>query len=450
MPPERSTMTKSSLNSRGDAHDIAVVGAGIVGLSVAWHLVRRGFKVTIYEPNVPGSGCSSGNAGALSTGSVAPLAMPGLLASVPGMMFDPANALHIPIRYWLTAMPWLLRFVGEARPDRVRHIAAALAQLYRPAIEKHREILAEIGALDVISTDGQLYLYRDHQQLKASDADWQLRRTHEVPFEVIDRSAIEALEPQIGPAYQVGVFLPTLGMSANPFRQATAITEALTRAGAVIRRETVIGLNANGHTIDGVVTSSGHHRHRAVVVAAGAWSADLLRPIGYSVPLEAQRGYHVDFRNSGIKLRRPIVPADRKVFITPMETGLRVAGTVEIAGLTAPPNEARAKLLYNDLEAALPSASTANPEPFWMGHRPCLPDSMPVIGPSADWAGLHFAFGHGHLGLTASAVTGDIIGRLFAGEPATVDISAFSIERFDRTLFGRTLSRRNNQMANAS
>lgn len=409
---------------------IAVIGAGIVGLSVAWNLVKRGRRVVIYDPNEPGSGCSAGSAGALSPGSVVPLAMPGLLASVPGMMLNPGGALHIPVDYWLKAAPWLTAFVIQARSSRVAAIAQSLALLYRPALQFHQELVKEIGAANLIRSTGQLHLYRSHRQYARSKAEWAIRAEHGVEFEELDRVGIEALEPMVGPDYQIGVFIPNAGMSVNPFRHARAIAEALARQDVPFVRHAVNDFHLEGRTVKGVVTGQGRHHHNDVILAAGAWSSRILRKLGITVPLEAQRGYHVDFRGSGIVLKRPVVPADRKVFITPMETGLRVAGTVELAGLDAPPTPRRAHLLYNDVRAVFPNARLNDPEPFWMGHRPCLPDSLPVIGSSRDWSGLHFAFGHGHLGLSASAVTGNIMAKLLCGGSAPIDLHPYRIERF--------------------
>lgn len=421
----------SSMSSTfGEGDSVAVIGAGIIGLSVAWNLVKRGKRVVIYDPNAPGSGCSAGSAGAISPGSIVPLAMPGLLTSVPGMLLNPSGALHIPVGYWLKAFPWLTAFVSEARPSRVKAIAEALTRLYRPALDHHKALLTEIGALDLIRSTGQLHLYRGPRQFSRSKADWKIRSEHGVGYELLDRAGIEALEPLVGDAYRVGVFLPNAGMSVNPLRHALTLAEALTRQGAEFVRQAVTGLRHRDRKVSGVATALGEMDHAEVVVTAGAWSGRLLRTLGYEIPVETQRGYHVDFKLSGITLQRPIVPADRKVFVTPVETGLRVAGTVELAGLDAPPSERRALLLHNDLKAVLPAAVLEQPEPFWMGHRPCLPDSLPVIGTSRDWQGLHFAFGHGHLGLSASAVTGDILGRLLAGEPAPIDLLPYRIERF--------------------
>lgn len=425
------------MNPKGDGYrdneTIAVIGAGIIGLSVAWNLVKRGRRVVVYDPNEPGSGCSAGSAGALSPGSVVPLALPGLLASVPGMMLNPGGALHIPASYWLKAAPWLASFVNQARPARVAEIADSLARLYRPTLEFHEELAREIGAPDLIRLTGQLHLYRNRRQFRRSKAEWLIRAERGVKYEELNRAGIESLEPMIGPDYRIGIFIPKAGMSVNPLRYAQTIAQALAREGVTFSRHAVRDLTVEGRTVKGVVTSEGERSHSAVVLAAGAWSARILRKLDIHVPLETQRGYHVDFIGSGISVQRPIVPADRKVFITPVETGLRVAGTVELAGLDAPPTARRAHLLHNDLKAVFPNVRVDQPEPFWMGHRPCLPDSLPVVGSSRDWNSLHFAFGHGHLGLSASAVTGSIIGKILCGEPSSIDLAPYRIERFQNS-----------------
>jgi glycine/D-amino acid oxidase-like deaminating enzyme len=409
---------------------IVVVGAGIVGLCVAWHLAKRGAEVTIVDPNPPGSGCSSGNAGALSPGSVAPLAMPGLLRSVPWMLLDPKGALHIPPRYWLRALPWLLQFLRAGRPDRVAAIAASLAQLLAPAIEHHQAIAEELGVGSLLRSSGQLYLYRDPAKLAADHAIWDLRRHHGLRVQTLDRAGIAAMQPDVAPEYRLGLFLPDQGMCINPLRLATAVAAGLMERGVRFLHDHVTGFQRQNGGIAGLTTTGAKIPADVVVVAAGAWSAGLLATLGYRIPLETQRGYHLDLKAADIALSCPIVPADRKVFITPMETGLRVAGTVEFGGLQAPPNLKRARLLLGDLAAVFPRLKEAEVADIWMGHRPCLPDSLPVLGPSAVWAGLWFAFGHGHLGLTGAAVSGDVLARAILGEPPNLDLRPFAAERF--------------------
>lgn len=409
---------------------VVVVGAGIVGLCVAWHLASRGMKPLVLDGEEPGIGASSGNAGAISAGSVAPLAMPGVLKQVPQMLTDPKGALHIPMTYWPRALPWLLRFVASARPARVEQIATALGALLFGAMEQHRKILEAEGAADVIRDTGQLYVYRDAKQIAKDRESWDLRQRHGLRMEVLDRAGLLALEPEVGADYTVGVFLPEQGSSVDPKRQARIVADGVRRMGGEIRRAAVRAITTEGRRVTGVETEAGTIAADEVVIAAGAWSAALLRPLGFRIPLESQRGYHVMLPDAGITLSRPVVPADRKVFLSPMDGGLRVAGTVEFGGLDRAPTPQRAAYLLEDLKAVFPQARTESAQPFWMGHRPCLPDSVPVIGPAKAWQGLWCAFGHGHLGLTGSAPTGAVLGAAIAGEKPNFDFSPFAAERF--------------------
>ena len=410
---------------------ILVIGAGIVGLALAWRLRREGAAVVVVDPAPPGEGGASfGNAGAISSSSVVPLAMPGLLKQVPRMLLDPAAPLHVPAGYWLRAAPWLLRFVAAARRPVVARAAAALDALQRLATEQHLDLAQEIGAPELIRPNGNLYLYRDRKQLAKDEAAWDLRRAYGARVEILDRAGIEALEPEVGPAYRVGVFLPDHAWCASPHRYARAVAAAFLAAGGEIRRDRITALTTSGGRVIGAQGEAQQHEAEEVVVAAGAWSARLLAPLGYRIPLETQRGYHVNLPDAGISISRPVVPADRKVFITPMEGALRVAGTVEFGGLDRAPNEARAHLLHDDLAAVFPQARRAGAEGFWMGHRPCLPDSVPVIGPARRLRGLWFAFGHGHLGLTGSAPTARLLAPAILGRPGNQDFAPFAAERF--------------------
>ncbi len=410
---------------------ILVIGAGIVGLALAWRLQRDGAQVAIVDPEPPGEGGASfGNAGAISSTSVVPLAMPGLLRQVPRMLLDPSAPLHVPLRYWPRAAPWLLRFVAAARPETVARAAAALDALQRLATEDHLALAREIGAPGLIQPNGNLYIYRSQDQLAKDATGWDLRRAHGARIEVLDRDGILALEPDIGPDYQVGVFLPDHAHCASPHRYAQAVAAMFRQAGGEVRRDRVLELTLRDGRVTGARGEAMQHEADEVVVAAGAWSARLLAPLGYRIPLETQRGYHVNLPDPGIRISRPVVPADRKVFITPMEGALRVAGTVEFGGLERAPNEARARLLYDDLAAAFPQARRGGAEGFWMGHRPCLPDSVPVIGPARRLRGLWFAFGHGHLGLTGSAPTARLLAPSILGQPSNADFAPFAAERF--------------------
>lgn len=410
---------------------VLVIGAGIVGLALAWRLRRGGATVTVVDAEPPGEGGASfGNAGAISASSVAPLAMPGLLRQVPRMLLDPAAPLHVPAGYWLRAAPWLARFVAAARPATVARATAALDALLHLAAEQHQALAREIGAPELLRPNGQLYLYRNATQLAKDEPAWAIRTAHGARLERLDRAGILALEPSIGAAYQLGIFLPDQAHCASPLRYVRALAQAFTQAGGTILRDRIAALTVADGRITGATGAGALHQADTVVLAAGAWSARLAAPLGYRIPLETQRGYHVDLMQSGISLTRPVIPADRKVFITPMEDVLRVAGTVEFGGLDRAPDAARAALLYDDLAAVFPDAQVAKADGFWMGHRPCLPDSVPVIGPAQRVRGLWFAFGHGHLGLTGSAPTAEMLAPAILGQPTNRDLAPYAAERF--------------------
>jgi len=420
--------TLGSSNNNGHGA-VVVVGAGIVGVCAAWHLLRRGANVTLVDRDEPGLGCSYGNAGALSFGSVAPLAMPGVMREALTMLLDPAAPLRIPLDYLPKVAPWLRRFMHAARPGEVRHISQVLSALLANSIEKHLDILGEIGASDLVRRTGQLYLYPDEKWLRKDAMSWALRKQHGLRIEHLGREGILALEPEVGPDYTIGIFTPDQGMSVNPYRQVTAIASDFARRGGRIVRDRVVAVEVEGDRVRAVRGENASYACDDAVICAGAWSAQLLIGLGYALPLESQRGYHVTIASTGISVSRPVVAADRKVFLTPMEDGLRAAGTVEFGGLARAPNRRRADYLVRDMARVFPRAQIPNDWSFWMGHRPCFPDSLPVMGPSRH-RGLWFNFGHGHLGLTMSAASGDILARAICGEPSNIDLAPLSFARF--------------------
>lgn len=413
---------------------IIVVGAGIVGLCVAWHLRRRGAHVTLIDREEPARSCSFGNAGALSSGSLAPLAMPGVLKSAPSMLMDPESPIHIPFHYWLKVAPWLLRFSLSARKKEVTRIAQAMSFLVSDAVELHMEMLKQAGRSDLIRTNGQLYLYRTAAQMRGDSASWRLRCDYGVRTETVDRGQLLELEPQIGPAYQMGIFTPDQAMSLDPYGHALALAEDFVRQGGQILKDDVRALGVEGHRVSSVIAAGGTYPATAVVLCAGAWSARLLDDLGYRIPLESQRGYHARVANADAGISRPIVLSDRRVFVTPLQDGVRAAGTVEFGGLDRLPTSRRAELLFKHFREAFPDIDQPLTMETWMGHRPCMPDTIPVLGDSVRHAGLWFAFGHGHLGLTTAPRSGQLIADAMMGARPSRDLQPYSIHRFEKAI----------------
>jgi D-amino-acid dehydrogenase len=401
---------------------VAVVGAGVVGSCIALALRKRGASVTLIDRDEPGRGCSYGNSGAISPGSVAPLAMPGILSAVPRMLLDEESPLHLPLSYLPKAAPWLMRFVASAKPSRVALAAAKLAALHTGAVDRHEALARELGVPELFVRRGHLHLYPDARSL-AKDADgWRMRQHYGYPFQKLDRDGILALEPRVGERYRIGVFVADHATIVNPYRYVQAMVRAFTARGGRLRREEVRAMTpldggrwrlATAGADPGAEDSFDH-----VVVAAGAWSRRLLDPLGLRLALESQRGYHVQFQGGRDTVSRTVVLADRKIFVTPMEDGLRVGGTVEIGGLEHPPDPRRAAILERIARETFDGLDDLQTTQ-WMGHRPCMPDSVPVIGPAAGRPGLWLAVGHGHLGLTDSINTAQSIasGMLVKGRP---------------------------------
>ena len=394
---------------------IAVVGAGIVGPSIALALRKRGADVTLLDRDEPGSGCSAGNSGAVSPASVAPLAMPGVLASVPGMLFDDQSPLHLPLRYLPQALPWLLRFVASARPAAVQQAAARLNDIHAGALDAHEAMTRELGVPELFLRRGHLHLYPDAKALAKDAGGWALRAAYGFRPERLDRGGIEALEPRVAERYQVGMYLADHATILNPLRYVQVMALAFSAAGGRIVRAGVAGLHPLGDRWE--LQGTKEQPFDLAVVAAGAWSKQLLAPLGIHLALESQRGYHLQFLGAHDVVSRTVVLADCKVFVAPMEEGLRVGGTVEIGGLQAPPDPRRAAMLARIAHATFRGLEQV-PTRSWMGHRPCMPDSVPVVGPAPGHPGLWLATGHGHLGLTDSLNTAQRIADALLGQTA--------------------------------
>ncbi len=413
---------------------VAIVGAGIIGVACALTLQRNGFRVTLIDQSEPGSGTSSGNSGCLSPGSIVPLAMPGLLRQVPTWLFDSSSPLTVRPRYALKAAPWLVRFVAASRPQAVQAQAAALHDLFATAIDAYAPLIDEAQAARLIHRRGQLVVYETKEGFAKDGEGWKLRQRHGVPFEILEGAELRQMVPDLAPNLAVGVLVPGNAHCSDPQQLCQLLFKAfLRRSGAHLKRRVNSIVFRDGRPA-ALQTDAGDIDFDTLVVAAGAWSHILARQLGLRVPLESQRGYHVMLPGSTISPAMPVVSGERKFIATAMEDGLRLGGTVEFSGLDSEPNWARARTILDHarhLFPALPPSSAKESEVrLWTGHRPCLPDSLPVIGPAPRHDNVHFAFGHGHLGLTGAAVTARALGALIAGRPTDIDLSPFRIGRF--------------------
>jgi len=418
-------------DERAPAPGVTVIGAGIVGIACARHLQRAGLSVTLVDRDAPAAGTSSGNAGSISNSSVVPMALPGMARQVPGWLADSNGPLAVRWSYLPRAFPWLLRWLAAGMAGPARRSSAGLVSLSTTAVEEWRALLSPGLAQRFLRQNGQLLLTRKADWSAGDRFGMELRRAAGIEFEFLGPDEIRQLEPAISRDFQRAIFFPASAHTLDPQAMGEALFEDFQSDGGTFLRREVTGIRraANG-LADALLTTEGDLPVQRLVIAAGAFSRPLAQALGDRIPLETERGYHCMLPDPGVSLSRPVSDLDRKYFATSMERGLRLAGTVEIAGLKAPPNLDRARMLWGQARDLLPDLRSDGEAGLWMGYRPSIPDSLPVIGPARRAANAWYAFGHGHLGLTQAAITGRIVAALVAGQPAPVDIAPFRADRF--------------------
>jgi len=408
---------------------ITIIGAGIVGIATACYLRRDGHEVTVVDMNPPGEYCSFGNAGILSPGSCAPQALPGILWKVPGYLADPLGPLTVRWSYLPKAVPWLLRFVANSRLARVEKIADALRPLLKQTFDAYEPLVKHAGVADLIHRTGYLVVYESEKAYRGDALAWKLRRDRGVVINEIYAAEIQRIAPALAKIYRRGLYLPEQGYVANPGRLTQALAAQFQRDGGTILQRKVLDIELGATGPVALVTDAGRMPVRTLVVCAGVHSAEITSRLGEPLPLEAERGYHVTLPEPGMQLPFPVFAPEGKFFVTPMEMGLRIAGQAEFAGIYAPPNYKRAEVLTTHLQRMMPGIGVSGATQ-WMGRRPSMPDSLPVIGPSAKFGDVYYAFGHGHVGLCGAAPTGRIIADLIAGRQPAIDVSPYRPGRF--------------------
>lgn len=406
-----------------------VVGAGIVGICATLSLQDKGLDVTVIDRGGPSEATSHGNAGVISPWSCVPQSLPGLWKSVPGWLLDPEGPLSIRWSYAPRMLPWLMAFLRAGAPERLSAIADAMLAVNRSSVDLYRQLLADTGEDALVRDCLYIHLYRDPRGADPDALPWRLRRERGVPIEVLRGGEIQEVEPEISPAFESAMVIRQQGRTVNPGRLGKVLAAKAEARGARFLREQVLAIKPRDDGGYRIETNAGQHDAPRVVIAAGAWSARLLKPLGVRMPLEAERGYHMVFTDPGISVSHSLTDADHKFVASTMEMGIRSAGTAEFAGLDAAPDYRRARVFIRHTKAMLPNLRTESREQ-WMGPRPSSPDSVPYIGPVPGHPGLFAGFGHGHLGLTGAPMTARMLAGLVSGEPLNLDMSPYRLDRF--------------------
>jgi D-hydroxyproline dehydrogenase len=401
--------------------EVAIIGAGVIGLTIAKALADDGHDVTLIDPDPPGSGASYGNAGTIADYAVMPVGTPDVLRALPSLLFNRNSPLSIRRAALPGLTPWLLRFARQSLPAAALRNAHVLAGLVANAAPLWRDLAQDIGATHLTRHTGCLYLYDAPDAFRAAHADMTMRRSMGVAVDLLSPDELHQIEPAL-PPMAGAAFFPNAMTLTDPGRVMAALAAHLTSVQHITARVTALDRTPQGIRLQGPNLIA-----RRVIIAAGAHSKHLARMAGDRVPLDTERGYHAEWDMES-PLQRPACPTSLGFYLCPMLGRLRVAGTVELGGLTAPPSPHRVAKLV----AGARSIFTHLPEPdrTWMGFRPSLPDSLPVIGHASGGTDIIHAFGHGHIGLTLAPITACIVTALIAGKTPPIDIAPLRASRF--------------------
>jgi D-amino-acid dehydrogenase len=414
-----------------------VIGAGIVGVCSALSLRQAGWRVSLLEPGEPGGeqAASYGNGGWLSPSSVVPMSMPGLWKKVPGYLLDHDGPLVIRWSALARLAPWLLRFVrAGATVPRVQATARALSALLHDSPQRHAALAEQAGVRHLVRENGLLYAYPSRAAFEAEALSWRLRRDNGVQWEEWDEATLRARVPALSSRYRFAAWVGSGGHCQDPGAYVAALTRLAQARGVQVLRGRALGYTFEGDRLRAVRTEGDAIDCDLAVVAAGAHSKALARAAGDRVPLESERGYHVELTGPVDTLPMPIMPSDGKMANISMDGRLRIAGQVELASVEAAPDWRRVAVLMRHARASYGSVQRLpadTPQRHWMGHRPSTPDGRPVIGRSQRSAQVLYAFGHGHVGLAAGPVTGQLVAELAGGQTPAVDMAPYSPRRFD-------------------
>jgi D-amino-acid dehydrogenase len=409
--------------------DVVIVGAGIIGICAAAYLAEAGKSVLVIDRTGICEETSSGNAAALAFSDVLPLAHKGMVKNLPRWLADPLGPLAVSPAYLPHLMPWLFRFWRAGHGDTAKAIAAQVA-LMRLAEAEWSGLMQRSGTRPMLREDGSLELYESEAEFRASLTGWAARDKHGIGFRHVDGSEMAGLQPGLSPQFVKGTFVPGWKTVDDPKLLGKAIWAYAESKGARFEQAWVTAIERRSSRNLVWLKGAEQRYFKTVIIAAGAWSNLLTTArLGERIPLETERGYNTTLPVGAFDVKRQLIFSGHGFVITPLSTGLRVGGAVELAGLKRPPNYARSKAMLKKAEMFLPGLKTERGRE-WMGYRPSTPDSLPVIGKSCGAPNVFYAFGHGHLGLTQAAATGRLIRDLVSGEAAAIDLSPFSPQRF--------------------
>ena len=405
---------------------IGIIGAGIQGVCNALFLQKKGFNVTLFDREEPGSAASYGNAGHFSPYASVPLNRPDVIADVPSMLISSRGPLALKWNYVPKMIPWFARFILNCREEKMMHTAKNMHQILDLSLPAFDELFDDIDLEGLVENNGILYVW-NNQNMKSRELEIRIRDQLGVKQQLVNKKEIHDLEPNLKPFYHGGVFYDYARHARNPRKILIKLFENFINKGGKFLKLNIQDIDFDEEN-PVLRTETQRFIFDKLVIACGAFSKRLTDKLHENIPLDTERGYHVHFKDYDHLISRPIVYANRGFGMTPMEQGLRVVGTVEFGGLENSPSKSRIKNLILNAKDMLDGLPEHKDE--WLGFRPTLPDFLPVLGPSKNYKNVFYSFGHHHLGWTLGAISGKIISKMISGENTNLDLQPYSSIRF--------------------
>ena len=405
---------------------IGIVGAGIQGVCSGLFLQKKGYQVTLFDRDEPGNAASYGNAGHFSPYASLSLNRTDILADVPAMLLSSTGPLALKWNYVPKMIPWFIKFIMNTSKNKMMHTAKNMHQILDLALPAYDELSEEVDLNGLVENKGILYVWND-QDLKSRELEIRVRDELGVKQQLVNKSEIRDLEPNLKPFYHAGVYYPYARHARNPKKILLKFFELFLKKGGNFKKQNIINIKFNDQKPI-LVSENEKFPFDKITIACGAFSKKLTDHLDEKIPLDTERGYHVHFKNCDHLLSRPVIFSNRGFGITPMEQGLRVVGTVEFGGLENPLSKSRIKNLINNANFMLDNLPKHEDE--WLGFRPTLPDFLPVMGPSKNYKNVFYCFGHHHLGWTLGPISGKIVSGMIAQENTNLNLDPYSSKRF--------------------
>ena len=407
--------------------NIAIVGGGIIGISSALYLIRRGCKITLIDRDFKGKPASYGNASWLSGPSITPVLMPGMFRKIPKMLFSKDGPLFLRFPGVLKTIPFLLKYLSYAKTDKVEYISKHLTSLLSDSIGEHKKLAEGTKATKWIERSPFLFIYKNKGDFIKDSFTWDLRKKHGFNLIDIEKNELNNLLPGLSNEYQFAIKINDQGYISNSQNYLDDLISGFKELGGEIIEDEVVDIVSKENQVE-IKTKNTNLNADNVLVSSGIYSESFSKKFGIQVPMQSERGYHLELFETNIRIKYPIMNGYLKLAITPRPTGIRFAGLVEFGSINSKPNNKAYELLLRNAKSMFPGI-TYNHKQEWSGHRPSTVDSLPIIGPSKIDNKVFFAYGHHHIGLTAGPKTGEMIGKNILRDNNQYDLSPYSSDR---------------------